>query len=217
MLNALLLMIGSYFIAAMPFGYWTGKVLKGIDVREHGSGSTGATNVFRTVGKPAGVFVFFTDVFKGVIPVLIAKYMEAHGAFTGMTMVPPEIMPAIVSVICLVAHSKSIFLKWQGGKSAATGLGTLFALNPLGGLFTFITWLTVMFVTKYVSVASIGAVAMCGVYFWLLHSPPADVLYCFFGFVYVTYRHKSNIQRLLKGTEPKIGQKKSETDTAKAG
>lgn len=214
-MNAVILIVVSYLVAAMPFGYWTGKIVKGIDVREHGSKSTGATNVLRTCGKPAGAFVFFTDIFKGVIPVAVAKYMVANGMFADLGAVPPDVMPVVVGVVCLIAHSKSIYLNWQGGKSAATGLGTLFALNPLGGLYTLIWFASMVFITKYVSVASITTTVVCGLFFWLLKSPPIDVLYCLFGFVYVTYRHKANIKRLLNGTEPKIGQKSAEKESEK--
>ncbi len=204
MLAALLLIVFGYFMGALPFGYWIGKVLKGIDIREHGSGSTGATNVWRCVGKTAGIIVFWADVGKGVVPVLVTINVDNAGGFKDLSFVYPQLMPCVVALVALIAHSKSVFLNFSGGKSAATGLGTLFALNPIGGFLTFITFITLVFVGRIVSVASITAVALCGVYFWLLHAPPTYIGYCVVGFLYVTYRHKANIGRLLKGTEPRI-------------
>jgi glycerol-3-phosphate acyltransferase PlsY len=206
MVTALILIFMGYLSGALPFGVWTGKICKGIDVREHGSGSTGATNVYRCVGPAAGAFVFIADNLKGTLPVLLAMHYESTGTFSDQQTYT-HVIPALVAVAALIGHSKSVFLNFSGGKSAAVGLGTLFALNPLGGLFTCITFFSMCFLTKIVSVASITAVFMCGVYFYLLHSPIEYVIYCIFGFLYVTYRHKANIKRLMNGTEPRIGQK----------
>ena len=209
MLSAFLFILASFVIAGIPTGFWTAKALKGIDIREHGSGSTGATNVWRCVGKPAGVFVFTVDVFKGWAPVAVAHWLS-QGLLSAEWSFAPNIVPAFVAVAALVGHSKSVFLKFQGGKSAATGLGTLIGLCPPGGGLTFLTWITLVFTTRYVSLSSILGVLMCGVYFAMFHAPIPYVIYCVFGFVYVTYRHKANIRRLLKGTEPKIGEKPKE-------
>jgi acyl phosphate:glycerol-3-phosphate acyltransferase len=206
MVAALVLIILGYISGSLPFGYWTGKVLKGIDIREHGSGSTGATNVYRCVGKGAGAFVFVADNLKGTLPVLLAMYFESTGSF-GELGANSHLIPALVAVAALIGHSKSPFLNFSGGKSAAVGLGTLFALNPIGGLLTMITFFSMCFLTKIVSIASITAVGMCGVFFYLLQSPKEYIVYCIFGFIYVTYRHKANIKRIIDGTEPRIGQK----------
>jgi acyl phosphate:glycerol-3-phosphate acyltransferase len=214
MLTALLLIVFAYFMGSLPFGYWIGKVLKGIDIREHGSGSTGATNVWRCVGKVPGALVFLGDVGKGTVPVLVAIAVDNGGGFKDLTYVYPQLMPCVVALTALIAHSKSIFLNFSGGKSAATGLGTLFALNPIGGFLTFVTFVTMVFVGRIVSVASITAVALCGVYFWFLHAPPTYIGYCVVGFLYVTFRHKTNIKRLLNGTEPRIGQKPKDPPAA---
>ena len=219
MLTALLLLVVAYFMGALPFGYWVGKIVKGIDIREHGSGSTGATNVWRCVGKVPGAAVFLLDVGKGTVPTLIAMHLDHSGAFKELTWVYPDLIPVVVALTALIAHSKSVFLNFSGGKSAATGLGTLFALNPIGGFLTFVTFISMVFIGRIVSVASITAVALCGVYFWLLHSPPTYIGYCVVGFLYVTYRHKANIKRLLNGTEPRIGEKPKDVaeEAAKEG
>jgi len=215
-LEALVITLVGYLSGALPFGYWVAKQWKGIDIREHGSGSTGATNVWRCVSKEAGVAVFFLDLLKGLAPVVLARYLDEGGLVQAWSAYP-HVVPFLVALAALIGHSKSVFLGMQGGKSAATGLGTLFALNPLGGLFTFLTWLLVVKIGRIVSVASILAVFMCGVYFYLLKSPPVFVLYCILGFLYVTYRHKANIKRLLEGTEPKLGDKPKEQGPTEPG
>ena len=205
-LTVILLVVVGYISGALPFGYWTGKVLKGIDIREHGSGSTGATNVYRCVGKGAGAFVFIVDNLKGALPIMLCQFLDQHMAFAELGD-NSALIPVAVAIAALIGHSKSIFLDWQGGKSAAVGLGTLFAMNPLGGLLTCITFFSMTFLTKIVSIGSLSAVGMCAVYFYFLHAPTAYVVYCLIGFAYVSYRHKANIQRLMKGTEPRYDQK----------
>lgn len=206
MLSALLFVIAGFVAGGIPTGYWLARALKGIDIREHGSGSTGATNVWRCVGKPAGVAVFAIDVLKGFVPVALSIYMER--VYFGKDWSGwPDMVPVMVAVTCLVGHSKSVFLKFQGGKSAATGLGTLLALCPPGGGMTFVTWLVVLFTSKIVSLASIIGVGTCGGWFALFHAPVPFVVYCVFGFIYVTWRHKANIKRMIAGTEPRIGDK----------
>lgn len=209
MLSAILFVVAAFVIAGIPTGYWTVKVLKGMDIRELGSKSTGATNVWRCVGKGPGVFVFAVDVLKGWAPVAVSVWLS-HGELAQQWSFAPDIVPAFVAVAALVGHSKSVFLNFQGGKSAATGLGTLLGLCPMGGVLTFLTWLLIVLTLRYVSLASVLGVMMCGVYFWLYNAPAPFVVYCVFGFIYVTWRHKANMKRLIDGTEPKIGDKPKE-------
>lgn len=204
----------AYVAGSIPTGYWVAKAVKGIDIREHGSKSTGATNVLRCVGKGPALFVFLFDIFKGYAPVAAAAYFDGgrqDWALFGM----PHVCAPLCALAALIGHSKSIFLGFQGGKSAATGLGTVIALsNPVGALL-FATWLLLLGATKIVSVASIGAVWMLPVYFYLLKCPPAQVAYGVLALIYVTLRHKANIKRLMEGTEPKVGQKAREAAAAK--
>jgi len=199
----LLLVVCSYIMGSIPTGYWLTKALKGIDIRNYGSGSTGATNVWRCVGKWPGISVFFIDLAKGLIPVRIAIALILIPDFAAMDRY--HLLPVLAALAALIGHSKSVFLKFQGGKSAATGLGTLFALKPIVGASTFATWLFLLFAFKIVSLASIIATGFCGIYMALAKMPPSYVVYCILGFAYVTYRHKANIERMLNGTEPRIG------------
>jgi glycerol-3-phosphate acyltransferase PlsY len=207
-ISALLLISFGYVMGSIPTGFWLVKLAKGIDVRKFGSGSTGATNVWRAAGPAAGIFVFFFDTIKGFIPVAAAVYFDNNGLAKDWDFVYPHLIPSIVAAAALVGHSRSIFLKFQGGKSAATGLGTLLALSPLGGLCTFITWGLVVGLSRYISLASILGVGSCPFWFYAFGAPWAAIGYCVFGFIYVTARHKANIKRMFEGTEPKVGEKK---------
>ncbi|HEY9732092.1 MAG TPA: glycerol-3-phosphate 1-O-acyltransferase PlsY [Drouetiella sp.] len=208
MISALLLIICGYVMGSIPTGFWLVKTVKGIDIRSFGSGSTGATNVWRAAGPVAGIFTFFFDTIKGWIPVATAVYLDTHNFESQWNFGCAHIVPSIVAAAALVGHSRSIFLKFTGGKSAATGLGTLLALSPLGGLCTFLTWMLIVKLSGYISLASILGVGSCPFWFYAFGAPLPAIGYCIFGFIYVTYRHKANIQRMLKGTEPKITDKK---------
>lgn len=204
----LLLVICSYVMGSIPTGYWLTKALKGIDIRDYGSGSTGATNVWRCVGKGPSIAVFFIDLAKGLIPVRAAIALLTIPDFAAMDMY--HLLPVLAALAALIGHSKSVFLNFQGGKSAATGLGTLLALKPIVGASTFATWLLLLFAFKIVSLASIIATGFCGVYMAMAKMPVSYIVYCILGFAYVTYRHKANIQRMLNGTEPRIGKKSAD-------
>jgi len=209
-------MIFAYLIGSIPTGYWLAKALKGIDIRTVGSGSTGATNVYRTVGKAAGISVFLIDFIKGWLPVAAVSLISpirvnnlAPGSYNLMQLDPHSLLPVLLAASTLIGHSRSIFLSFKGGKSAATGLGTLFALDWRVGLLTFLFWCIVLYIGKIVSIASILATFVCIPLMMFYHPVISYIVYCSFGFVYVTLRHRANISRLLAGTEPKIGEKTS--------
>jgi len=179
------------------------------------SGSTGATNVWRAAGKTAGLTVFFIDVLKGYLPVAGSVYLD--------NFLLPEHLELLLSAPD-TSHSGGRLpcrsqpfdiLKIPRSKSAATGLGTLLALSPLGGMATFLTWIFVVKTTRWVSLASILGVGSCAFWFKLFGAPNAFIGFCVFGFIYVTYRHKANIKRMLNGTEPKVGDKPVVTDGEK--
>lgn len=201
----ILLVACSYIMGSIPTGYWLTRALKGIDIRQYGSGSTGATNVWRCVGKGPGITVFFIDLMKGFVPVCVAVALAPIPQFASLDTYC--LSPVLVALAALIGHSKSVFLNFQGGKSAATGLGTLLALKLVVGTATFATWLCVLYAFRIVSLASIVATGFCGVYMALAGAPVSFVVYCILGFAYVTYRHKANIQRMLNGTEPRLGKK----------
>ena len=205
-----LLTIVAYLLGSTPTGYLAGKYLQGIDIREHGSGSTGATNVLRTIGKKAAIAVLAIDLLKGAIAVLLVKliYISAIGEF-----VPIDWQPWLITLTALMAvigHSKSIWLNFSGGKSVATSLGVLLVMNPTVALGTLAAFGVMLAISRIVSLSSItGAIAVI-VLMVLFKQPTPYIIFAGLCGVYVIFRHQTNIQRLLAGTEPKIGQKLSE-------
>lgn len=196
----------SYLLGSIPTGYWVVKSLKGVDIRQIGSGSTGATNVLRAAGKGAALFVLIADILKGFAPVYGAAMLEGT-VWNTLPFYYPHLIPVLVAIIAIIGHSKSIFLNFTGGKSAATTLGTLYGLNPLAATLTFGLWILIVFATKIVSLASITAALACPVLMYLCGAPPAVLAFSIVAAVYVVLRHKSNIKRILAGTEAKLGDK----------
>lgn len=198
------LVLVSYVIGSIPTGVLVAKA-RGIDIFAVGSGSSGATNVWRSVGKKEGAFVMVADLLKGYLPVVLAQYLEQGPLAAQMQIGIQGLAPVLVALASLIGHSKSIFINWRGGKSAATGLGTILALNPICGGIIFALWIAIVLTTKLVSLASIVAGIAVSIMMYLLHGPMPYVVYCLAAGLYVVVRHKANIARLVKGQEPKIG------------
>lgn len=211
-MNALFFLIIAYLCGSIPTGYWVVKGLKGVDLLQVGSGSTGTTNVLRTAGKGAATFVFLFDNVKGTFPVWLSIYAVTHGMVADIPMSVAAWLPLVVALVAIVGHSKSIFLNFKGGKSAATGLGCMFAMDFKAAFCAFVVFASMVYFFRYVSLASITAVT-CSALLMAYFAPPTETLhvayitFCAVGAGYVTFRHKDNIKRLLAGTEPKIGQK----------
>lgn len=211
MLSLILQILAAYLIGSIPTGFCIGKA-RGIDVRKVGSCSTGATNVYRSVGKVEGILTMILDLLKGYLPVIYSQKISADLTFNrgNLAFDLSDVAPVVVALTAIIGHSKSIFLGFGGGKSAATGLGTMLALSlPAGGL-TFLTWITIVFISRIVSLASMTAAAANVGYMILFHVPRAFVVYSIIGCLYVTLRHKANIKRLMNGTEPRITGAKKE-------
>ena len=198
------LVLLAYVAGSIPTGYWMG-LTKGIDIRTVGSGSTGATNVLRSVGKKEALVVFIVDIAKGYLPTWSAMALEPS-LWSGLGL-PPYTIPVAVAAMPVVGHSRSVFLRFAGGKSAATGLGTCLALNPLAAGMIFAAWIVVLASSKIVSLASIAASAMAPFVFYFCGSAPTIIGFSVVGSLYVVIRHRSNLKRLMKGTEPRVGKK----------
>jgi glycerol-3-phosphate acyltransferase PlsY len=193
----ILVIAGSYLIGSIPTGYIVVKLAKGEDIRKIGSGSTGATNVKRVMGKKWFFIVMLLDALKGAIPVIwTALFATALKDF--------GVLPVLASICVILGHSKSVFLNFTGGKSVASGVGTLLALNWQAGLIIAIVWGCVTWVSKYVSLGSIVALALSPIIMWFLNAPIAYILYALLAAIYVIYLHRENIQRLKDGTENKV-------------
>jgi len=187
----------AYIIGSIPTGYIIVKAKTGEDLRNIGSGSTGATNVKRVLGTPYFFLVMILDALKGALPVILAAIFATFKAEIGLP-------PVIAAVAVIIGHSKSIFLSFKGGKSVATGVGTILALNWIVGLIVAAIWGTITYVSKYVSLGSIIAVIFAPILMFLFHQPVAYVIYCAVGAVYIIYLHRENIKRLVKGEENKV-------------
>lgn len=190
-------LIFAYIIGSIPTGYLIVKAKTGQDIRTIGSGSTGATNVKRVLGKKWFFTVMLLDAFKGALPVILAKLFVSTGAYIGLA-------PVIAAVAVIIGHSKSVFLGFKGGKSVASGVGTILALNIIAGLVIAVVWGIITYVTRYVSVGSIIALLLSPFIMFFLGAPLGYVLYCAVGAIYIVYLHRENIKRLIDGNENKV-------------
>jgi glycerol-3-phosphate acyltransferase PlsY len=216
MLAAICLIVFAYLLGSIPSGYWITKLVAGVDIRTVGSGSTGTTNVLRTAGKLPALIVLIADIGKGYLPVFAAIYLELQNA--GIPFATMHVLPPLCAIATIVGHSKSIFLNFKGGKSAATGLGTLLAMAPIPALCILAIWITVLAVSKIVSLASITAGIATPIIMIVMGAPTSYTIYGALAGIFVIVRHKDNIGRLLKGIEPKIGQKlEQKTRDTKSG
>jgi glycerol-3-phosphate acyltransferase PlsY len=192
-LSIALLAIAAYLMGSIPFGLWLVKAWKGIDVREVGSGNIGTTNVYRAAGKTAAIVVFLLDVAKGALPVAAAMWL-------GMA----EWAVILMGVMAILGHSKSVFLRFTGGKSVATGIGTIMAISPLGAALTLGVFAIVFAASRMVSLGSIiASLALPGI-LWALKTPTPYIVYAAAAAVYVVVRHRANIQRILTGKESRL-------------
>lgn len=190
----------AYLIGSFPTGYVIVKLKTGQDIRKIGSGSTGATNVKRVLGKKWFFIVMLLDAFKGALPVIIAKYFIG----AGLLLDPYGIYAVACAIFVILGHSKPLFLGFKGGKSVASGVGTILALSPLAGLIIAIVWGVITYISKYVSLGSIVALILSPFIMYLLSAPLAYVVYCAFAAIYIVYLHRENIKRLMAGQENKV-------------
>ena len=205
----------AYLLGSIPTGYLVGRA-KGVDVRKVGSGNIGATNAFRVLGKRAGVLVLLADALKGWLaaspmPVLVQRLVAPSA---GQDPATQEYLQIIAGVVVILGHNYTCWLKFKGGKGIATSAGVLLALVPITFAVGLATWIVVCMLTRYVSLGSIAAAAVLPIATWLAppHSPRMIVVTAVMGALAI-YKHKGNIERLLNGTESRIGQPKSPPST----
>jgi glycerol-3-phosphate acyltransferase PlsY len=204
----------AYLLGSTPTGYLAGKLLGGVDIREHGSRSTGATNVLRTLGKWPALAVLIIDVLKGVAAIIMARSFLPWLA-AKLSPTPPAALDlqiwlpwavGLAGIAVLLGHGRSIWLNFTGGKSAATGLGVLLAMSWPVGLGAATTFGVVLASTRIVSLSSILAALTAIVLVCAFDHPLPYRLLVIAGGIYVIVRHRDNIGRLLAGTEPRLGQ-----------
>ena len=191
-LGFLILFVLAYLVGSIPFGLVVGKLFYGVDVRERGSGNVGTTNVYRVLGKKAGTVVMICDILKGYIPAALAAALFTPWAAIFIAAAP------------VVGHIYSIFLKGRGGKGIATGAGVVLALVPLAFAIIFTTWLVLILVTRYVSVASLVAAVLVPVLTIAFGEPLPYQIAGVLVAILVWWAHRGNIQRLLAGEEHRV-------------
>ena len=225
------IVVFAYLLGSIPFGLIVARS-QGVDLRAHGSGNIGATNVWRVMGKKWGLITFFADAAKGWLAVVLATWLarrwEIHVALPHgheRTVLFDQGFAAIAAAIaCILGHNFPVWLKFKGGKGVATSLGVLFGMMPLVSLIVFGIWALVFKTSRYVSLASlIGAVSLPITVIALMILGPAhgwaavdSWAYFYFSVaaaIMVVYRHQPNIKRLVAGTELRVGAKKEAAKT----
>ncbi len=210
MISLLVIVVLSYIIGSFPTSIITGKLLRGIDIRQHGSGNAGGTNVFRVLGAGPGIFVMLFDGFKGfaatfwVSRIVIDSIPLDHG-----------LVMILAGVAAICGHIWTIFANFRGGKGVGTAAGMLAALFPVALLICLVVFFIVLFVSKIVSVSSMSAAVTLPIaltlFRYVFNIPVATSLYVFsfIAAALIIFTHRSNIKRLKNGTENKIGKKKT--------
>ena len=191
--------IFSFLIGSFPTGYIVTKLIKKTDIRKEGSGNIGATNVWRVVGKIPGIFVLIVDILKGY---LVVKYLSIYGPISSYFSNLEEKLILGFSVI--LGHVFSIFLKFKGGKGVATTAGVLFALEPKLFFACLIIWFLVFLLFGYVSLASIITAVAFPILLVIIAYPFSFILFGILLALLVSFKHLSNIRRLILGKEPKF-------------
>ena len=215
--------LGAYLLGSVPFGFLVAKV-KGIDIRNVGSGNIGATNAMRVLGKPAGIFVLIMDALKGylacgVLPALIFNLLAPHGPSAFFQSEPVELqtrLTVLAGICAVLGHNYTCWLKFKGGKGIATSAGVYLALAPWAVLVALIVFIMALLLTKYVSVGSMAAAAALSITVWIM--TPHNLLLALVTTALAAmaiYKHKSNIQRLIAGTENRLGKKPDDKGGAK--
>jgi len=189
-------LLGAYLLGSLPVGVVVGRLWARVDIRDHGSGNIGFTNMLRVVGPFPGLLVLLGDVAKG-----------AAGAHLGKALAGSDIAALLAAVAAVAGHNWSIFLRFRGGRGVNTTAGAFGYLAPQPILAAFSVWLLVVVLTRYVSLASILAALTAPIFMWLFGYPYPYVAFMILAAAFIIFRHRANIGRLLQGTESKIGQR----------
>ncbi len=191
-LLAILALAGSYLLGSIPNGLWLGLAVWRTDLRQHGSGNTGATNAWRTLGRVPGTIIFLLDALKGALAVGLGLLLDS------------PTLAVLCGMVAILGHTCSLFMRFHGGKGVATGLGVLIMLMPKVALLVFLLWLAIVRATRYVSLGSIVAAAFVPILAWLFSYDTVYILFGLLAAILVIVRHHANIVRLMNGTENQI-------------
>lgn len=186
-----ILFLAAYLLGSIPFALVVGKLGYGIDIRQHGSGNLGGTNTFRTLGKKAGFIVTFADILKGTLAASLPVIFDV------------DIHPLWFGLIAVIGHVYPIFAGFRGGKAVATSAGVLLFDQPLIFLIAILVFLALLYTTKYVSLSSMLTAIVAVIAAFIKGDKPFIFAISFLA-VFVIYRHRTNIKRILDKTEPKV-------------
>lgn len=199
MIYAIMAIIISYLLGSVSFSFLLGKLTKGIDIRDHGSGNAGATNTLRVLGKGPAILVLVLDVAKGIAAVWIGKWLGGDSQW----------VPALCGVAAIVGHNWPVFFRFRGGKGIATAIGVLATLCLLPALYAGIIAIMCIVITRYVSLGSLIFVFLTPMFLFILLYPwPifwCSLVICILAF----WRHRTNIRKLIRGEENKLGSRSS--------
>ena len=195
----------SYFLGSIPAGYLAGRIA-GVDIRKVGSGNVGATNVTRVLGKKFGYPVFAVDFFKGVAAITAAALIANANRLSPISV---DLCTASAALFAVIGHSYPVWLRFEGGKGVATTLGCLFGLDWIVAIVVCAVWYFIFQTTRYVSLASIVAaltlpLAVAAMVIWKQLPSPVLLYFSLFLALLVIFRHRSNLSRLINGTEPRF-------------
>ena len=206
-----LLLLGSYLIGAIPSSYVGGRLVRGIDLRQHGSGNLGATNAFRVMGWKVALPVVIFDIAKGWFPTWFFPSIDGVGeAVVATAGSGPDGWAFAYGAAAILGHAFSPYVAFKGGKGVATSSGMLIALAPWGLLAGFLTWLTLVFSTRIVSVSSIAAALVVPIVVAFVYGIGPVFWVCVAVAAFVVFAHRSNLKRLARGQEPRFGAKAGE-------
>ena len=202
----ILLMVISYILGSVPNALWIGKVFKGIDIREHGSGNTGSTNAARVLGVKLGILTLILDISKGLVPTLLSILLKVN-FFEELTKIS-NLDYVLVGICAILGHVFSIFMNFKGGKAVATTLGVFLVLVPKAILFAAIVFFVIFAILRYVSLSSIFAAISLPIFIYFLYHQGIYTILGILIAILITVKHRSNIERLKNGTESKFTLKK---------
>jgi len=204
MVSTLWGLILAYLMGSIPTGFVVAKVVKGIDIREQGSGNVGASNVYRVVGARWGLLVLAVDILKGWVAVVVLYHLLLETGSTSLALV----RKLVLGFAAIAGHNWTVFLRFKGGKGVATTCGVFLSIVPSAVACAMVVWVGVVSVSKYISVGSMGAALSCPLWIWIFYRGSENFYILlsasFLIPILIMYTHRSNIRKLMKGTESKI-------------
>jgi len=195
LIKTIVFIIASYLVGSISFAYFICRNFYSTDIRKYGSGNPGSTNVLRVLGAKPALIVFAADLLKGLIMVSLGRFLGG------------ESLALLSAVAVVIGHDWSIFLNFKGGKGIATSFGVVIGLFPKVALLLLIIGISVIYLSRYVSLGSISAATMLPILLLILKYPVRHIIVGLILGIIAVYRHRDNVERLLAGKENKLGQK----------